>query len=445
MPEPTPEKKEVFDNPEAHNAEIAAKLAAQDILGQSLAPKDDGSASGALDILAKTAEEAAKKASEAPEPTPEKKPEEIAAEAEAAKKAEEAQKAADDERARAEALFKDAPALPPGASPKSAESFAAIKVRAAQEIAKRDAELEKLRKEHAEAQEKLKNTAPPESVKELAELRAWRAKLDVEADPKFKEYDKSIAQTHEFIYAQLSRSPVITPEVIAEIKKHGGPEKVQMDKIFAAIKDPALQKSIEMQISDIEKIQFNKNKAIEAAKADLNGYVAERTKAATEALTQHNAATEKHLGELAKNLSWYSEKPVDPKQPEAERKAAEDHNAFVTTTKQQLAAALKDDSPEMRAIMLAGMAQLFYLQKVHEGATAKLVATEKALADITEKYDKLRKGSVSRLRESQAPPGGAPPAPKPEDQFTKPATQSLDDIAKQVMEERAAKAAAGGK
>jgi hypothetical protein len=447
MPDNIPvEKKGGFEDPAENNAAVAQKLAAQDILGQSMAPKDDGSASSALDALAKSAEETKKKADEAPPVEDKKTPEELAKEAEATKVAEAAAKEAEKERARADELFKDSPGLPPGASHKSAESFAAIKIRAAKEIAAREAELEKLRKEHADAQEKLKNTAPPESVKELEELRQWRAKLDIEADPKFKEFDKTVEQTREFIYSQLSRSPVVTPEIIAEIKKHGGPENVQMDKIFAAIKDPTLQRTVEAKLADIEMVKFSKNKAIESARANVAAYVEERSKSATQALTNHNTATEKHFGELSGNLKWLSDRPVDPKADEATRKGAEEHNAFVATTKQNLAAALKDDSPEMRAIMLAGMAQLFYLQRVHDGTIAENEGLKKSLADVTGKYDKLRQGSVSRLRESGAPPGGSTtPAANPSDQFHKTATQSLDDIAKQVMEERSRVAAAGGK
>jgi len=51
----------------------------------------------------------------------------------------------------------------------------------------------------------------------------------------------------------------------------------------------------------------------------------------------------------------------------------------------------------MRAIMLAGMAQLFYLQKVHDGTNAKLASVEKSLAEVTEKYD--NSGKEARLAE----------------------------------------------
>lgn len=442
MPEEV--KKEVtgFQDPAAHNAEIAQKLAAQDIMGQNSAPKDDGSASDALDNLAKQAEEAAKKAkdeSEKPKVEPVAPPAKTEADLAKEKAAAEAVEAA---KKRADDLFRDSPSLPPGASPKSSESFAAIKIKAAQEVAAREAEIEKLKKEHAELQEKLKNTAPPETLKELEDHRAWRAKLDVEADPKFKEYDKNISQTQEFIYAQLQRSSVITPEVIAEIKKHGGPENVKMDKIFAAINDPALQRTVEAKIADIEQKKFEKTNAIKAAKDNITEYISSREKAATESLTKHNSDTERHLGEITKQLSWYNEKKVDEKADKAAREEAEAHNAFVNTTKSQLSAALKDDSPEMRAIMIAGMAQLFYLQKVHAGTEAKLSAAEKSLADITAKYEKLKSGSLTRLRESQADPN-ANPTPQKKDTFEVPAGDALDNLRKQVTEERERAAAAG--
>jgi hypothetical protein len=357
----------------------------------------------------------------------------------------------EDIRKRADELFKDSPALPPNTSPKASESFSAIKIKAAQDIARAEAELEKLRAENAEAKEKLRNAVPPETVKELEDHRAWRAKLDVEADPKFKEFDKSIAQTQEFIYAQLSRSPAVSKEVIEAIKKHGGPENVQMDKIFAAVNDSALQRTIESKLADIEMAKFNKGKAIEAAKANIAEYVATREKQAVESATQHNARTAAHLAEVTKGISWFNEKPIDPKADEATRKSAEAHNAFVKTTREQLAVAQNDDSPEMRAILIAGMAQLFYTQKVREadlakiaGHDAKVAEMQKALDEVTAKYDKLRSGSVNRSRDTGASPN-APVTAAKKDNFNTPAGDALDNLRKEITEERARAAAVGGK
>ena len=431
-----------------HNAEVAAKLSAQDISGHSMAPKDTGDAGDALDALAKAHDEEAKKKSEdaatppEPKPSDEPDPAKVAEEKAAAEKL-----AAEHEvtKKRADELFKDSPGLPPNASPKSSESFNAIKIKAAQEVARYEAEVEKLRAEKTKLEEQTKNQAPPEALKELEEHRQWRAKLDVEADPKFKAFDKTVAETNEFIYSQLKRSPVVTDEVIEAIKKHGGPDKVDMARIFEAVKDPSMQRLIESKLADIEMTRYAKTKAIEETKKNLGEYLTEREKVATASATAHNSATEIQFKSLADKLDWYKEKTVDAKATPEERKAIEAHNAFVAETRGHLAAAVKDDSPEMRAIMLAGMAQLFYLQKVHGGVAAKLTAAEKAVVDITAKYDKLRNGSTTRLRENVELTGGKPPAPKPSDQFTKTAAEALDDIRKQVTDERERAEAAGGR
>ncbi len=432
-----------FDDAAKHNAEIAAKLAAQDISGQSMAPVEDVSAGDALDALAKQHDEHAADIVEKKDELPVRSAEELASDETAKKLADAEAEAKAAAQKRADEFFKDSPSLPPGASHKSSESFAAIKIKAAQEISARESELEKLRADKAKLEQQLQNQAPPEALKELEDHRAWRAKLDVESDPKFKEYDKSIASTREFIYAQLKRSPAITDEVIAEIKKHGGPENVQMERIFKAVNDPALQRTVEAKIADIEQAKYNKNVAIDAAKANISEYVAERSKVATQNLTAHNDATAKHLEEMTKTLTWYNDKLIDSKADAATRKEAEAHNAFVAETKKQVAVALTDDSPQMRAIMIAATAQLIYLQRVHEGSEGKIKTLEKSIADITAKYDKLRGGSTTRLRESVELAGGKTITAKPGDEFKKSAGESLDDIAKQVMEERARASAAG--
>src|SRR5882672_10557123 len=453
MPEDNKSKEgaEGFADAEKHNAEISSKLAAQDISGKSMAPSENLDASNALDELAKKAEEDAKKKADASavveNTAPAKTDAEIKAETEAKAAADKAAADAEADRKRADEFFKDSPSLPAGASPKSSESFSAIKIKAAKEIAAREAELEKLKKENADLAEKAKNVVPPETLKELEDHRQWRAKLDIEADPKFKSFDKTISETHEFIYAQLKRSPAVTSEVIEKIKSLGGPEFVQMDKIFEAIKDPAMQRLIEAKLADVEMAKFNKSQAIEAAKKNVSEYLSAREKQAVEAVTSHNQNTAAHLTELTKSLSWFNDKQIDPKasDKEAAKKEVDAHNAFVAETKKQIDAALKDDSPEMRAIMLAGMAQLFYLQKVHDGTNAKLASVEKSLAEVTEKYDKLRQGSTTRLRETAELRGGQPVTKKDSDQFTKTAAESLDDLRKQVTEERERAAAAGGR
>jgi len=427
----------------AHNAEVARKLAEQDAAGRTTAaaPEDIADSSSALDKLA---EAQAKEKENPPEDvTPEVTPEVTTPTPEEKAKADEAAaKAAADLKAdqeRAEAFFKDAPKLPPNASPKSSEAFNSIKIRAAKDISERDAEIEKLRKEIAERDEKLKNPLPPETEKEIKELREWRAKLDVDADPKFKEFDKGIEQTREFIYSQLSQNPNVNPALIETIKKHGGPEMIKWDKIFDGLKDPTLQRMIESKIADIEMAKFNKAQAVKASKENIQQYLGERQKQFETARTEHTKATQQHLTNyIDKSLTWMREKPLDPKADAATKKAVEDHNAFINQLKGELMGALNDDTPEIRAMMIAGMAQLVYVQKLHDADKKAWEADKKALAEATATLAKIKGASSSRLRENAAPTDRVAPAKTDDkDLFTKPATQALDDLMKDMMEKRA--------
>jgi hypothetical protein len=440
-----------FPEVQKNNDEVARKLADQDAAGHSTALTDADlrDTGGALDKLAAAHDKKVQDSKEdepAPvEPAPKEKPDdkiveppvvkdppttppapspEEVAKAEAAKKAED--------------FFKDAPKLPPNASPKSAEAFSAVKIKAAQEISAREQALETLKKEKADLEAKVKaaGDVSPEALKELEDLRQWRAKLDVEASPKFQEFDKKVAANQEFIYAQLKKSPAITDATIEAIKKHGGPEMVNMEKIFEAVKDPAMQRLIENRLADIEQQKFEKEKAVSDTKANIGEYLKQQKESYAKSATAHNDATKTHFDEYAAKLPWFKEKPVDEKADEATKKATAEHNAFIKTVKNHMDVALSNDSADMRAILLTGMAQLLYLQRAHAGVTAELESEKKKLTEANEKLDKIAK-SGTRLRESAAPPTpGTNVTKKDSDIFHKKAGDALDDIAKQVMDER---------
>jgi len=454
MPEETKkiDAPEGFADVEKHNDETKRTLEAQGA-EKVTKPEELVGASDALDKLAaekskKTDETAAAEAAakEKAEKDAAETPENKAAAEKAAKEAEETKKKAEQTevyRKKADEFFKDSPGLPANASPKSSEAFSTVKIKAAQEISARDQKITEFEKTIAELNEKLKNPIPPELDKEVSELRAWRAKLDVDADPKFKTFDKEVLNAQEFIYAQLKKSSVVTDEVIAEIKKYGGPEHINMTKIFDAIKDPTTQRLIESKLADIEMSKFNKENAIKSVKENLGQYMTERQKAFEQASSGHNSATEKYLGELTGKLDWFKPQKAADNADETAKNTVKAHNEFVTQTKQQIDAALKDDSPEMRALMLAGMAQLFNLQRIHE---AELTAGKKkddtlkerdaTIKELTEKLDRLKSAGTSRMRESAAPTSGNLPRQKKDIDLT-PAGDALDALAKQVVEERA--------
>jgi hypothetical protein len=438
-------------NAAAANADIANQLAEQDINGHSTAPDPAGDAGTALDALAKQVTEAHEAATG---PTGPAEPPLVTAAAGATGPTGPAESGAtgptagatgpdENQLSKAQDIFKDSPSLPTGASPKSSEAFAAVKLRAAQEIAAREAQLEKIREELKAAKEAAGQPSPEQQAKEkeLEEHRAWRAKIDVEFDPKFKEFDKTVESSREFIYAQLRKSPVVTEEVIAQIKKFGGPDATNMTELFKAMGDPTVQRVIESKISDILMQKYAKEQAMTAAKTNLSDYLQQRETEAKGLATSHVTHTKAALDTMLQKLAWFAEKKIEAGAPEADRKQAESHNQFVSELKGQLDAALADDSPQMRAILLTGMAQLFHTQRAQEGLKAELASTKAELETVKAKWNKIVNSSRSRLSESGAASGGNPPPPPKSNQFTTPAADALDAIAKQVMEERERKAA----
>lgn len=450
---PTSTETKIEPTQAEQNADVARKLAEQDINSKSTATIDTHTGS-ALDALAaqvtKKADEVTAEATEKAE----------AAAAAAKAKADEEKAKADAEKAAKEAgtppaaevppvveeedpakkvaeLFKDSPTLPPGASPKSSEAFSAVKVKAAQEITARDKRILELEEQIKQRDEKLKNPVPPEMHKELEDLRSFRAKLDIEADPKFKAFDTTIASSQEFIYSQLLKSPAINQEVIDQIKKLGGPEMVDLEKIFATVKDPTIQRIVEAKIADIEQAKWQKDQAIKTTKANVSDYVKKREEEFTKSATAHTDATREAMTELsAKALTWMATRKADAKADEATKKAVEDHNKFVTDVKGQLEAALSDDSPRMRAILMIATAQLLQLQRTHASAATKLAQLEKENKELTEKLDKFKNASVSRLRESQANANGKTPVVAPATINTH-TGDAVDKIRDQIMQERA--------
>lgn len=456
----TPTTPDLEKDPSKINAEVAEKLKAQDLSGQSLAPKTgvhQGTADALDDILkqvqgeSEVVDEATQKVqAEATAKAAEEKAAKEKADAEANDPAKQAEKEAADkaaaekqaaEKAKADELFKDTPSLPQGASPKSAEAFATVKIRAAQEISAREQKIAALEAEKKELEAKVSQAGklPPEVESEVKTLREWRAKLDIEVDPKFKENEKTIANATEFIYAQLRKSPKVDDAVITEIKKHGGPHKVKLETVFAAIADPTMQRIVESRIADIINLEYNQDQAKLAAKANVAEYMAARQKEVESSAAQHNVDTENHLKQYLPKVEFIQQRQVPAGADEATKKSIEAHNKTATEINQHIQEATKDDSPEMRAVMILGMGKLLYLQPRFEAAKTRIADLEKQLKDATDKIASFKNASVSRLRESAVPPGGKlPDAEKKATVHTR-AGDALDEIMAQVQAENARK------
>src|SRR6185503_19619894 len=177
-------------------------------------------------------------------------------------------------------------------------------------VAAAEQERDALKKERDELAAKLGNGIPVELESELKELRSFRSKLDVEADPEFKTFDKTIADNTESIYARL-KADGFTDEHIAKIKALGGPSEVDWDAVKM---DGRLKRFVDAKIIENENTLEKKNKAIAEAKAK-------------------DGATA------------------------AEKSAVESHNKLVKESNEFLAQAVADNSPELRSLLAVGYVQ----------------------------------------------------------------------------------------
>lgn len=329
--------------------------------------------------------------------------------------------------------------LPAGSRGKSAEAFAKVKLLAAQEIAKLSTRTVELETKIKEYEEKLKNPIPAELENEIKELRAFRAKLDIEVDPRWKEFDKRADGTAEFIYSQLKQhSSVIDADTIEQIKKFGGPLGVNMQKILDAINDPNTSRMVQAKLADLAQIRFEKEQAKNSAKANADEYLTARSKEMEQATVQHTELTKQAYAEITKKMEWLVPRQATKDATEDDKKAIAEHNKWVEDTNKELAIAAQDDSPQMRAIMLAGMSQLFYIQREHgklKTESAKQISDlEGKLKAANDTIERFKRSSTTRIRD--VPTTGQVPAAKEVINPNMTAAESLDALARKVTEAR---------
>jgi hypothetical protein len=364
------------------------------------------------------AEEAA--AAEAAKTDEEKEAERIAAEeaaaAEAAKTEEEKAaeaKAAEEAAAKAAEAdpYKDVE-LPANARGKSAEAFATVKARAAADLAKRDEQIETLKTELEQTKARLADPLPEDAKKEIEELRLFRAKLDLQADPEFnKKYDGQIDKLHEFIYSQIKDA--VGDEGVKKIRELGGLDKVNYEDILGKIESPHVVRLVQGKLDEIAVLRFDKTRALEVAEGDIKKYVAERQEEYTKTLTAHHDATNTELETLFQSkMKWLHDTKIAETADAETRKLHEATQKFNEQVKQHMAVALQDDSPQMRAVLIAGMGELLHTKEQLKQANAALAIAEKARKEAEGKLAKIKKASVTRLDKSSAPPSGSIPKPK---------------------------------
>ncbi len=306
---------------------------------------------------------------------------------------------------------------PPNVKPKTAEAFTQIKTLAKEAVTaaeKRAADAE-ARAAKLEEDAKASKSLTPETEKELEELRTFRKSLEVESDPQFKEFDTKIAANEEFILSRLKQAGA-SDELVAKVKEIGVSD-VNWDELAGKL-PPSLRRIVDAKLVENETIAENKKQAITKAKANVDEFFKARTEAEAKQTTARQEKTKAEVDRHLPQMGWLAVKPIPADAKPEEKAALEAHNKLVTETKEDIGQALQDDSPEMRAVLVLGFAQLKRVRADLAAVQAETAAGRKALeaqiATLTKERDDAKKfvekfkGASTARIQSSAPPSGEP-------------------------------------
>jgi hypothetical protein len=319
----------------------------------------------------------------------------------------------------------DAIQLPPYSKPKTNDSFEALKKLARERVSAAEQEREALKKERDELAAKLGNGLPVEIEKELKELRGFRNKMDVEADPAFKTYDKTVEENNESIYSRM-KSEGFTDANIAEIKKLGGPLNIDWESLTKHM-SPSLKRFVDAKLVENETLSDKKKRALEDAKKNADEYLRNKEESQTQSAEKHNKEVELKVKELVPQLGWLEERKPKDGATEADKAAVTRHNALVKEANDFLSEAISTNTPELRSLLAVGYVQLLksksdYAQLKSE-TDEKIKSLEADLKKERDLLDKVKKSSTSRLQQAETP-----------DKTTNPTTDNINIHPSQALD-----------
>jgi hypothetical protein len=319
----------------------------------------------------------------------------------------------------------DAVALPPYSKPKTGEAFETVKKIAREKISAVEQEREALKKERDELAAKLGNGLPVEIEKELKELRSFRNKMDVEADPAFKTYDKTVEENNESIYSRM-KAEGFTDAHIAEIKKHGGPLNIDWESLTKHM-SPSLKRFVDAKLVENETLSDKKKRALEDAKKNADEYLRNKEETQTQSAEKHNKEVELKVKELVPQLGWLEERKPKDGATDADKAAVERHNKLVKESNEFLSEAISTNTPELRSLLAVGYVQLLksksdYAQLKSE-TEAQIKSLEAELKKAQGLLDKVKNASTSRLQQAE-----------PADKATNPTTDNINIHPSQALD-----------
>lgn len=308
--------------------------------------------------------------------------------------------------------------------PKKSHSGAAAGYKALKEVAKRERgetlkerqARESAEKERDELREKLKNPALPEDVqKELEELRKMRRDRNIEDDPEFNQKYKAKLTEHETKALEILVDAGLNAKTAEWVKSRGG--IIAMSKSKAKMPDgqmtemewvedvvlpktPAVHRERVMRrIADALELADEMGTEIEKAKAEAPQRKEAQLKAVQKMFEEGKDEALAALGDMAK--------PKDiPADATPEVKAQiEKHNERVKKAEKRFTEMLaQSQNPKEAAKVLVMASRSEYLDDFTKDQEAELEKTRKALADLQERYDKVKSSGNHSHSTAAAPP-----------------------------------------
>lgn len=295
--------------------------------------------------------------------------------------------------------------LPAHTKPKTVESFDKVKSMARERVSAVEKERDELKTKLEAAEKNAGTGATAEEKKELLELRAFRSKVDVEADPAWKDFDVRAKANVDMIFSKLKASG-FTEDSIKKIQELGGPGEVDWDTLAAGGKiTPQLKRYIEGKLFENEDLTEKKKHAVEAAKSNADEYLKTRqAEFAKQGSQSREEVQKKWSDDVRPKLTWLSVQEIKPTMKPEEKALAEAHNKLVAEVEADLKDALADGSAETQALLVASYAVSkkvrFEYDLLKTASDSRIKSLEKELSDAKNMLSRIKKSSTSRLASS---------------------------------------------
>jgi hypothetical protein len=317
--------------------------------------------------------------------------------------------------------------LPPHTSQKAADSFNLIKQKAKEQVAAKENEIAELKTKLSEFETKA--TVTPEEKSELEELRKFRASVEIEKDPKFREeFTSKITENNSTIYKVLQDAGM-KEEQIETIKKFGGPTKLtNWDDIYEHLSS-SQKRIVDGRLNDNDRLERDQKLKLEAAKQDVDKYLEQRDVSSKTRIEQESKAIQDNANEMLQQIDWAVRQDIPKDATPEQKKKIEEQNKYIETQIDTLKQLLVDRSPANHATLAVGTIQALHFRKQLDSQKGELETLRQQNKELSTKLQKIRKSGASAHK------GSAPQQrvkPVDVDPFNQSAEDALDALRSEV-------------